>query len=258
MLERLRLTTAMAGLLLLWATVLLVLGWFGAGSRYPALPDDPARATPLAAVPADAPTPRLGAFALYTEIGARPLLTADRRPAPVIAGQGGEAGSATLDADLTSVLITARVQLAILRERQGGRSLRVKVGDNVEGTAWRLVSLAPRQAVFEGPGGQQTLELRVFDGRGGEAPTALASAPGATAPAAVASATPAATPSPANLQQSMGAAPANASASPSAPAQPATSGPPVVTQESQIEAIRRRIEARRAQIAAERAAQGGQ
>jgi general secretion pathway protein N len=87
-------------------------------------------------------------------------MTADRRPAPVLAVDG-QAGSADLDVTLTSVLITSRLQLAILTSNKDAMSYRVRVGETVQGSNWRLVQLEPRRAVIEGPSGQRVLELRV-------------------------------------------------------------------------------------------------
>ena len=161
---------------------------------------------------------------------------ADRRPAPVAAADGG---SNDLDASLTSVLITPTLKLAILTDNQGGASRRVRLGEAVAGTSWRLVDLQPRQATLEGPGGQRRLDLRVYDGKSGQAPTAVAGAPGAVAPVAPA---------------------ADAKVAPAATADAAASNPPptpadAASQQQQIEAIRQRIEARRRQLRAQRGTQ---
>ncbi len=49
----------------------------------------------------------------------------------------------------------------------------VRVGDALEGeqSAWQLKELGPRKAVFAGPSGNASVDLRVFDGAGGQAPT---------------------------------------------------------------------------------------
>src|SRR3546814_3288531 len=66
--------------------------------------------------------------------------------------------------------------MAILQPREGGDSVRVRVGTAPEAApGWRLVSLEPRRAVFDGPEGERKLELRVFDGEGGIPPTATRS-----------------------------------------------------------------------------------
>ncbi|MEO6173215.1 MAG: hypothetical protein ABIP02_08865, partial [Arenimonas sp.] len=112
---------------------------------------------------------------------------------------------------------------------------RVRLGDVIEGTGWRLIQLEPRRAVLEGPTGQRSMDLLVFNGKGGEAPTAVATATtndntdGATA-------------------VPVQAAPVN-----NAPAVTTAAANQNMTQEQQIEAIRQRIAARRAQMQADAA-----
>ena len=75
--------------------------------------------------------------------------------------------------------------MAILQSTAGGESVRVKLGESPDAAPnWRLVEVNPRSVVIAGPDGQRTLELRVFDGAGGQAPTVTASAPEVAAPGA--------------------------------------------------------------------------
>jgi general secretion pathway protein N len=221
----------------LWALTVLVLAITGLGGRVALLPDDPSDVPALPIVQLAPVKPRLGASGEYVEVGERPLLIADRRPAPV--GPVTGEGTAEIDVALTSVLITPRLQLAILTDNQGGLARRVRVGDTVPGTSWRLVQLEPRRAVLEGPGGQKTLELRVFNGLGAvPAPTIVNEEAPVPAPGQVE-----ATGDP----NAAGPQPVTAMPVPA----PAPTPSDNLTQEQQIEAIRRRIEARRAQMRAE-------
>lgn len=146
-----------------WALLLWLGAALGMGGRL---------ATPVAQPPGPLPPPvapapdRIGPLAQYAEAAARPLFTEDRRPRAFIANavdpDAGVGGSA-FDYVLTGVLISPQARLAILQPGNGGASLRVREGAAPEGAAgWRLVELQPRRAVFDGPGGQVTLELRVF------------------------------------------------------------------------------------------------
>ena len=134
----------------------------------------PASRSTLLATPS-----RLGPLLDYAEVGQRPLLNPDRRPGPAPAAEGG---SDELDVILTSVLITPNLQLAILTDAKDATSSRVRVGEAVAGSNWRLTRLEPRLAVLEGPGGERKLDLRVYDGQGGLPPTALGSMAGGVAP----------------------------------------------------------------------------
>lgn len=221
----------------LWALGLLLLSFAGLGGRVGPHPANPALMPPIPVVTLETAGPRLGPASDYLEAGNRPLLSAERRPPAVMAEAGGD-NEAPLEANLTSVLLTPGLKLAILQGKEDGISRRVRLGEVLDGTAWRLVSLEPRRAVFEGPQGRRELELRVFDGTGGLPPTPqVATMPALPANEVKPANVPvAATPPPAPVP-----APATAAADPAAP----------MTPEQQVEAIRRRIEARRAMRAAE-------
>lgn len=222
--------TLLLGAVCLWALCVLILALAGLGSRFPEVVAASAPA-PLPAVSLTRGVSRLGSLEQYAEVGNRPLLNLSRQPVAIAAGDG-DAGPAELDVVLTSVLITPHLQLAILTDNKDGSSRRVRVGEMVEGSNWRLVQLEPRRAMIEGPSGPRTLELRVFDGRSGEMPTLVAGSANAGAPPRSEPAVLSAPPPPK----------ATAEAKPDAPAG---------NQEDQVEAIRKRIEARRAQMRAE-------
>ncbi|WDS35682.1 general secretion pathway protein GspN [Pseudoxanthomonas sp.] len=238
-----------------WAVLAWLLALAGMGSRIVSLPDDPSLVQALPALPAPAPE-RLGPLEQYSEIGGRPVFASDRQPHPFfLEGQGGEQVDKGFDYVLTSVLITPRVRLAIVQSPGDGgpaSAVRVKVGEALASSpAWRLAELEPRRAVFEGPEGQRTLELRVFDGQGGEAPTQLASAqPNTARPRPPAGPSP--PPRPANTPPSERPSPSDTQgrgAPPSADAaDPAPPAPAPQTTEQQMQAIRERIEARRRQM----------
>ena len=232
-----------------WAVLAWLLALFGMGGQIRPLADDPSLVMALPKLRAPAPE-RLGPLAQYGDIGSRPLFSENRKPEPFyIAGEEGGEQARTFDFVLSSVLITPRVQMAILQAAESGESVRLKLGDAPESAPnWRLVEINPRSAVIEGPEGRRTLELRVFDGVGGQAPTPAASRPPLGSP-------PAATPMP---QPARSTNPAAASAA--QPAQPvpgdampaqvesAASPEPAMTTEQQMDLIRKRIEARRAQL----------
>jgi len=211
-----------------WAVLLWIGALLGMGGRVadakPTLSD-----APLPQAGKAAPD-RVGPLTQYAEAAARPLFTQDRRPRSFLAtGPEGDAAaqSQALDFILTGVLISPQVQLAVLQPSAGGDSQRVRVGKAPEGAAgWRLVEVQPRRAIFEGAGGQSALDLRSFGDAG--APT------------------PAVPPPPPPPPQ---AAQAQATRPP-----PAAAAEQPQDQEARIEAIRKRIEARRAQL---RAGQNG-
>jgi general secretion pathway protein N len=247
--------TWLLGAIASWGILAWLLAVFGMGSRIAPLLDDPALVKPIPALPAHMAN-RLGPISQYAEIGARPLFSEDRRPKPFSLKGGDDATDASQEFDyvLTSVLITPNLQLAILQPPDGSKSVRVKLGEAPEShPAWRLSALNERSAVFDGPNGQRTVDLRVFDGTGGEPPTAIARDGRQGVPAGTISPD-GAVPMPSAPSQPMQPSPgtsARAAAPPTAtkPPQPppATSTPPM-TEQAQMEAIRQRIQARRAQM----------
>lgn len=255
--------TWLLGGVALWALTTWGLGLFGLGGRIERLPPDPSLAQGLPAVPQPGDG-RLGPLAQYAEFGDRPLFTTDRRPQPFLIDPQGEEAPAEFEFVLTSVLLTPGLEMAIVQPSGGGASVRMKVGESADAApGWQLVSVAPRSAVFQGPQGPRTLELRVFDGVGGEAPTAMATParpapppqPGPVAPPA-GSSPPA---RPVTVTTSSQPAPTEVEVPP--PGQPPGEAQPAVpearTSDEQVEAIRQRIEARRARLR-EQAQQGQQ
>lgn len=240
MADSIRPLTLLLGAVCLWALSVLVLAAAGLGTRFPPVAGV-ANPPPLPTVSLTRSVSRLDALGAYAEVGARPLMNLSRRPVATAAMDAS--ASADLDVMLTSVLITPRLQLAILTDNKDGGSRRVRVGEMVEGSNWRLVQLEPRRATIEGPSGQRTLDLRVFDGASGEMPTPLDSPPRAATPS----------PAPSPSSPAAGAA-VDATPNPGQVVNAASKAEPepvTVSQEAQVEAIRRRIEARRAQMRAE-------
>lgn len=235
-----------------WALLVLILALFGMGGQIRPLPDDPSLVT---ALPKLSPQPpeRLGPLAQYSEIAARPLLSPSRKPQPFfISGQEGGEQPQTFDFVLTSVLITPQLQMAILQPTQGGEGVRLKVGDAPESAqSWRVTEIHPRSVVIQGPEGPRTLELRVFDGLSGQPPSATPLGPGATPQVPPPMAGPSG-PAPQTAEMATPSQPIPVlppgTAAPPATGQPGVAAPDAMTTEQQMDAIRKRIEARRAQL----------
>lgn len=213
--------------LLVWLTALLGLGSAVAPTR--TIPPDGVLPQARPASP-----DRIGPLAQYSEAAARPVFTSDRQPhsfmatGPDGADMAGEQAQA-LDFILTGVLISPQVRLAILQPTGGGESVRVREGASpANAPGWRLVEVQPRRAVFQGSGGESSLDLRVF----GEAAN-----PGKGAPSG-------------NVTAAVSAANANAAADAAdAAARDAADAVPIsISEAARIETIRKRIEARRGQI----------
>lgn len=243
------LLAALAG----WALLAWGLALFGMGGQIRPLADDPSLVNALPKLPQQTPE-RLGPLAQYSEIAARPLLSQSRKPQPFfIQGQEGGEQPQTFDFVLTSVLITPQLQMAILQPTQGGEGVRLKVGDAPESAqGWRVAEIHPRSVVIQGPEGPRTLDLRVFDGLSGQPPSASAVSPGSAPPVQPPATAVPPPPSPSAVMvtptRPKSVAPLSTAGgpAPSPGSQPQVE--PSLTTEQQMEAIRQRIEARRAQL----------
>jgi general secretion pathway protein N len=224
-----------------WALLAWVLALVGMGGRIGKLPDDPSLLRALPDVPKAQPE-RIGPIAQYAETAQRPLFSEDRRPQPFsLQPQGDESEAQQFEFVLTSVLITPKLQMAIITPTNGGQPIRMKQDEApAEAQGWRLVSLEPRAATFIGPQGEKRMELRTFDGKGGASPTNPAPPPEINMDAADAAAVAAPAPAPPP------AAVTNANAVPQQTGSTLEDNP--MTPEQQMDAIRRRIEQRRAQL----------
>ena len=208
----------------LWAVCTWVLAAAGLGGRVEPLPEDPALLQPL---PQGGPasSERLGPPGQYAAIVDRALFAPDRQHRPFFLeadGQGDGEVPAGFDVVLTSVLITPRLEMAIVQREEDGVPISFRVGESApQAPGWTLVSVAPRSATFAGPEGERVFEMRVFDGVGGQPPTRVDAAQ-----------------DDAGLQVEEVASAGEADADP--------------TPASQAEAIRRRIEERRARLREQR------
>lgn len=218
-LERVRPLTRVLAAVAGAAVLAWVLALAGVGAHASVADVDTAMAQPIPQLQATVAT-HLDPLAEYTEAVSRPVFARDRR-LHAFALSPGESRAATagngFDYVLNSVLIAPGINLAIIEPTQGGESVSVRMGESADAIAgWRLVELQPRAAVFDGPGGRRTLELRTWTGDG-EAPPVRVPQPVATQDAETPDEPPSTQPAPTQVQQ-------------------------------QMEQIRKRIEARRAQL----------
>ena len=206
------------------------------------------------------------------QIGARPLFSDDRQPQAVLpaAGQGEAKQGQAFDFVLTSVLITPGLQMAILqprrRQRVGAGEARRRRPNRMP--AWRLTALdaaqcgvrRPGRATRDGPAGVRRHRRRAADGDDARPP-----APRPVGPARRPrrSRRPAASAADRDHAGTSARAPQRRrrqlQPAPGPPARPrdrsASGNADAPTTEAQMEAIRKRIEARRAQLRQQQAQQ---
>ena len=156
--------------ILAWSAGTAVVVHSGLGARYSLHPDRAIEESAVPAVQLQRSRQAFGDLQRYAVIGERPLFNFDRRPLPpedaAQAEQAAAPAPMPLNVLVTSIVITKDHQIAIVTDPASKKATTVRVGNSLEGdqSAWRLVELSPRGAVFEG----------AFDGQGGEPPTPIA------------------------------------------------------------------------------------
>lgn len=230
-----------------WSGLFALAAVTGLGGRHTTLADDPSLVPPLPEVNLEQAVSRLEGQGFYAEIADRPLFNFDRRPLPPMRQQDTQvvedAPPASFDLVLTSVLMSGDRQIAIVLHPPTGKSQSVQLGNELDSdlAGWRLVEIKPRSAIFEGPGGRKSVDMRVFDGTGGQPPTPVDVPPHMQASA----------------DGAEGATDAQVLSANQAAQQAGSPGAATDTPEARAEMIRRRIEERRRQMReeAERARQ---
>ncbi|MDQ0011049.1 general secretion pathway protein N [Luteibacter jiangsuensis] len=120
--------------------------------------DDPVAAEPLpAARPVEMPAPT--PLARFAEVWQRPLFMADRKPVAV--ADTDDSSSNIGDLELTGIIMTPELRMALLRDRGKDSTVRVKEGAALADGHWTLLSLTPRSAVFDNGGEHRELTLKV-------------------------------------------------------------------------------------------------
>jgi general secretion pathway protein N len=166
----------------------------------------------------------------------KPLFSPDRKPVARAADGGSNLG----DLELTGIILTPGLRMALLHDRNGDKQVRLREGEALPDGSVKLVELRPRSALFDSPAGRTELKLPAGapidqprtgpDARGQAADAAMQVAPGAAgAPAADRSGSGRAT---------------------IVPVHPAPAAAPQPAGESAVERLRKNIQKRRAARAA--------
>ncbi len=136
--------------LLLGAVLLALLAGLGRGVRWDA--PRPSAPLPPAGRPADLPSPV--PLAQYALVWQKPLFSPDRKPTARADG-----GSSLGDLDLTGIILTPGLRMALLHDRNGDRQVRLREGETLPDGSVKLVELRPRSALFDSPAGRTELKL---------------------------------------------------------------------------------------------------
>jgi general secretion pathway protein N len=118
-----------------------------------AVPPEPLPAARAVEMPPPSPLAR------FAEVWQRPLFMADRKP--VAAADTDDSSSNIGDLELTGIIMTPGLRMALLRDRGKDTTVRVKEGTALADGHWTLASLSPRSAVFDNGGEHRELTLKV-------------------------------------------------------------------------------------------------
>lgn len=136
---------------LLGALLLLLLAGIGRGAQW----DAPRALAPLppAGNPANLPQPLpLQQFALVWQ---KPLFTPDRKPVTHAADGGSSLG----DLELTGIILTPGLRMALLHDRNGDKQVRLREGESLPDGGVKLVEVRARSALFDSSAGRTELKL---------------------------------------------------------------------------------------------------
>ncbi len=136
---------------LLGAGLLLLLGGVGRSVTWGA----PRALAPLPPTgnPADVPQPLpLQQFALVWQ---KPLFSPDRKPVARAATGGSNLG----DLELTGIILTTHLRMALLHNKSGDSQVRLHEGESLPDGSVKLVEIRPRSALFDSSAGRTELKL---------------------------------------------------------------------------------------------------
>lgn len=152
--DRRRMTPALAVLCALLG-LLLVMFWLGIGGGVHW--DDDAAPPPLPPARSVVAAPVVPPLQAYAAVWERPLFSPDRKPIP-----GGATGNAADNGDyeLTGVILLPGEHIALLRDKNGGHTLRVREGEAAGGNGPMVVEVKPRSAVIDTGGSRSELVLK--------------------------------------------------------------------------------------------------
>ncbi|MET0332357.1 MAG: hypothetical protein ABW154_13120 [Dyella sp.] len=135
------------------ALLLAVLLGLGSGVHW----DAPRALATLPPAQVGAALPPARPLAAFASVWQQPLFSADRLPTASTAAAAVSLG----ELELTGIILTPDLHLALLRDKSDDQPVRVVEGTTLPNSGWRLVELKPRSAVFASASGRTELTLPV-------------------------------------------------------------------------------------------------
>lgn len=147
-----QLTPLLGGLaVVLGVLLLLLLGGVGRGVHWKA----PRALPPLPPAANTADLPRPKPLQEFSVVWQKPLFNPDRKPMAHAAAGGSNLG----DLQLTGIIITPDMRMALLHDKNGNKEIRLRQGAALPDGSVTLVEVHQRSAVFDSSAGRTELKL---------------------------------------------------------------------------------------------------
>ncbi|MEP6897978.1 MAG: hypothetical protein ABI870_05560 [Rhodanobacter sp.] len=99
--------------------------------------------------------PRAAPLQQFALVWQKPLFSPDRKPIARTVQGGSNLG----DLDLTGIILTPALHMALLHDKNGDRQIRLREGESLPDGSVKLVEVRPRSALFDASGGRTELKL---------------------------------------------------------------------------------------------------
>ncbi|HZX71880.1 MAG TPA: hypothetical protein VFE77_13790 [Rhodanobacter sp.] len=147
-----RLTPVLSGIaVLLGALFVLLLSGVGRGVHW----SSPRSLPPLPPPGNNADLPQPKPLQQFSMVWQKPLFNPDRQPVAHAAAGGSNLG----DLELTGIIITPDLRMALLHDKNGDREIRLREGATLPDGSVTLVEVHQRSAVFDSAAGRTELKL---------------------------------------------------------------------------------------------------
>ena len=147
-----RLTPVLGGVaVVLGVLLLLLLGGVGRGVSWKA----PRTLPPLPPAGNSADLPQPKPLQEFSVVWQQPLFNPDRKPIAHAAAGGSNLG----DLQLTGIILTPGLRMALLHDKNGDKEIRLRQGDSLPDGSVTLVEVQQRSAVFDSAAGRTELKL---------------------------------------------------------------------------------------------------
>ncbi len=147
-----RLTPALGGSAVVLAALLLLL-FGGVGRAVHWLPPRTLPPLPPPGTSANLPQPEL--LQRFSVVWNKPLFNPDRKPTTRAAAGASNLG----DLELTGIIITPELRMALLHDKNGNKEIRLREGATLPDGSVTLIEVHARSAVFDSAAGRTELKL---------------------------------------------------------------------------------------------------